>query len=82
MTTEYTSLREELLSSYQSELHYLLQIQDEGVQRITAAVWDFTGKLNPGSYMPIERVISEVEDRILILANPECSEEEAELLNY
>jgi hypothetical protein len=82
LITESMTLREKLLLNYQSELIYVEQMQDEGAMQVPAGTWDFTKTIETSKFIPIEQVISEIENRIEILSDPSCTPEQVEFLNY
>jgi hypothetical protein len=78
------NLREKLLKNYENELLIITQMADEGVTTVASAVWDFTlapGE-RPAGFIPIEKAVAEIENRIEQLADPACSKETVERLNY
>lgn len=76
------SLRTRLLQDYQSELETVQNMKAEGTRQLESSIWDFTGQHEDDSLIPIDEVITELENRIGILANESCTEDEAENLNY
>jgi hypothetical protein len=78
------TLREKLLKNYENELIIITKMADEGVTTVAAAVWDFTlaPGLRPPGFIPIETAVAEIENRIEILSDPECSQKVVQNLNY
>lgn len=75
------SLRTKLLLNYQSELKVVNNLKSSGHTQLEAATWDFKND-HEDDLISIDEVITELENRIGILANESCTEEEAETLNY
>jgi hypothetical protein len=75
------SLRTTLLENYKAELKAVLSIQKSGVTQLESS-WDFTNEYEADSLIPIKDVITELENRISLLSDESCTEEQAEELNY
>ncbi len=76
------ALQAKLLNNYQAELRSVQHMKAEGLKKLESSIWDFSGEHEDDSLIPIDEVIAELERRIGVLSNPECSAEEVESLNY
>ncbi len=76
------SLRKKLLGNYQAELATVQHMKAEGLKKLESSIWDFTGEHEDDSLIPIDEVITELENRIGTLVEESCTEEQARELNY
>ena len=76
------TLREKLLNSYHAELRYLNTLRADGTILLETRTWNFTNPTEEEGTVHIDDVIEEVQKRIDILDNTECTIETVESLNY
>lgn len=75
--------RQRLLQDYIYEVQALGLLKRRGATLLNRATFDFDNdEDNESDTIHIDEVIAQVNGRIKILSNPDCSQEEIDKLNY
>ena len=65
--------RQNLLDDYLAELSAVQQFRQQGITHLQADTWDFTKTLDSEVLVPIGDIEKEIQRRVDILSNPDCS---------